>query len=704
MSRAACVGITPHADKTEIRTRQGSLTAPLHAKLRKDMAKIKIAKGNAFVYSLPLVELNADGTKENVQATDVQDLQVICARACGASFEPEFTSDGNRLYISFAADLQVAEYNLTVTGSLHAVQDFALQMQAAFEIVQWDSQSNWRDYIIGDAIVPEDTPLIAGVFNSDEEWERLKEELRLQIAAAQAAEEAAEAAKREWEQKAAELDDVAQEATLTQGVQDIRADIAGIEIDTSDLAKQGTNPNANITDIQNSLSPVAAAAEAYNTGKVELAANITSKGVQASATETLPELAEKVAGISQESYTIDGGEMYAKQLFGSLETPNYWNLYEVLANLLSDGRLINYGGILLAEYYRGYDSIALAGAGAGGAYVVSDMENGQFKMYTEDTTHTWAAEFDGRGNRWVAYCFADEYHDFQITDTKTSPRSIFIGRKVGTITSLVNGRCSQIVVPDGNELRDFRAGTYTQNFGKSVTLCNLSHTSGNLLYNQANIETLYVKLNRCTGGVICNTNGASMPNTMIFECDNCQMTGNLVHTTVQYDQPLTTLIIKANTGKVNITSTSQNNVRLSHLKNIYVLDVDNLSIEYRVYSSDYQVSGFKMFIGYSHENPTGGNFTLYSPFGIAAPQVGWGKFTDLELQNGWNKPINVSHAVSLTEPNIYTHILQRLKQDEPDCGDGVTITLGSTNLAKLTSEESMALLQQLTDVYKYRFN
>ena len=73
-----------------------------------------------------------------------------------------------------------------------------------------------------------------------------------------------------------------------------------------------------------------------------------------------------------ETYEINGGEMYAKQLFGSLVIPNYWNLYDVLANLLSDGRLGNYGGILLAEYYRGYDSLALSGAGAGGAYVVSD--------------------------------------------------------------------------------------------------------------------------------------------------------------------------------------------------------------------------------------------------------------------------------------------------------------------------------------------
>ena len=52
---------------------------------------------------------------------------------------------------------------------------------------------------------------------------------------------------------------------------------------------------------------------------------------------------------------------------------------------------------------------------------------------------------------------------------------------------------------------------------------------------------------------------------------------------------------------------------------------------------------------------------------------------------------------------MYVHILQRLKQDEPDCGNGVTITLGETNLAKLTSAESVALLDSLTNVYGYTF-
>ena len=70
---------------------------------------------------------------------------------------------------------------------------------------------------------------------------------------------------------------------------------------------------------------------------------------------------------------------------------------------------------------------------------------------------------------------------------------------------------------------------------------------------------------------------------------------------------------------------------------------------------------------------------------------------------GWCKPIDLRFFNSLTEANMYVHILQRLKQDEAECGSGVTITLGSTNLAKLTSQESVQLLDDLTNVYGYTF-
>lgn len=75
----------------------------------------------------------------------------------------------------------------------------------------------------------------------------------------------------------------------------------------------------------------------------------------------------------------------------------------------------------------------------------------------------------------------------------------------------------------------------------------------------------------------------------------------------------------------------------------------------------------------------------------------------MELQDGWCKPLDCHYLLKLTEANMYVHILQRLKQDEPDCGNGVTITLGETNLAKLTSAESVALLDSLTNVYGYTF-
>ena len=151
---------------------------------------------------------------------------------------------------------------------------------------------------------------------------------------------------------------------------------------------EAINEMRNMRDAYDQLG---AAAEAYNVGKTELAANITAKGVEASATETLPELAEKVNAIQQETIEIDGGEMFEKQLYGaptSIENVggvyvqnggSLWNLYEVMAKLLSDGRFVQYGGIMLAEYFKGYDTIELMNAGAGGAYFTCDGD-----FYTTD--------------------------------------------------------------------------------------------------------------------------------------------------------------------------------------------------------------------------------------------------------------------------------------------------------------------------------
>lgn len=453
-------------------------------------------------------------------------------------------------------------------------------------------------------------------------------------------------------------------------------------------------------NMRQAYDKIGAAAEAYNTGKIELAQNISAKGVQASAVETLPELAQKVSAITQDVIKIDGGEMYAKQLYGSLTTPKYWNLYEVMAQLLSDGRLVNYGGILLAEYYRGYDSLALIGAGAGGAYVVSDMENGVFKMYTNDTTHVWNTEFDGKGNRWVAYCFADEYHDFQITDTNTSPRSIFISRKVGTITSLVNGRCSQIVVPDGNELKNI-AGEFTQQWNKAIVIRNIGELTGSVLWQPSSVESVYVHIKKLNGGIIIDAHNNSSTDTSIrcaiFNIEDAAGGalfggGNSVGTFNQ----VADIILRAE-GLVHTTKRYNSNVPFNALKN-FIVYAENLSIYSRT-NGKFPVSS-KMILNYITNDKTK-QVAVRSDLGDTLNQ--WLNMTDCELKEGWCKPVNIALVKGLTEANIYAHILQRLKQDEPDCGDGVTITLGATNLAKLTSQESIDLLDALTNTYGYTF-
>lgn len=78
--------------------------------------------------------------------------------------------------------------------------------------------------------------------------------------------------------------------------------------------------------------------------------------------------------------------------------------------------------------------------------------------------------------------------------------------------------------------------------------------------------------------------------------------------------------------------------------------------------------------------------------------------TDFEIVDGACMSITLQGFDNLTAENMYNHILCRLKQDEPMCGEGVTITLGTTNLDKLEAVEEYNLkLTELTDTYGYTF-
>lgn len=66
-----------------------------------------------------------------------------------------------------------------------------------------------------------------------------------------------------------DLSGVAQQDTLVQGITDIRTDISGISIDTSTLAKQGTNTGATLTATQTAATNAMNYAETAKNGVVD---------------------------------------------------------------------------------------------------------------------------------------------------------------------------------------------------------------------------------------------------------------------------------------------------------------------------------------------------------------------------------------------------------------------------------------------------
>ena len=73
--------------------------------------------------------------------------------------------------------------------------------------------------------------------------------------------------------------------------------------------------------------------------------------------------------------------------------------------------------------------------------------------------------------------------------------------------------------------------------------------------------------------------------------------------------------------------------------------------------------------------------------------------TDIELKEGYCKNLTCSSYTALTAENIVTHILNRLGVnqaylDEPINANKLTITLGATNLAKLTDEEKQIAIDK----------
>lgn len=208
---------------------------------------IKIVEGNEFALVLPLKQRTFVASIPIDEDIVYADLQDVVLKIGDTQFTATLETYGVQVLVPYNA-LPRGTYDILLTATYHGSKIQAAYFEALTR-VQYNSQSDAQQYIAGSPIVLDAAYVIGGTL-TDAELEALKEEYREKNAQLAQAIEDAEEAKEHYDQLAEQLTGVAQEETLTQGVQAIRDDISHIDIDTSDLAKQGTNPNATLTDTQ----------------------------------------------------------------------------------------------------------------------------------------------------------------------------------------------------------------------------------------------------------------------------------------------------------------------------------------------------------------------------------------------------------------------------------------------------------------------
>lgn len=200
---------------------------------------IKITEGNDFSLLIPLKRRTYISNVPIDEDVDIMSLSDIVVKIGGVEYAATKQEDGVLVAVT---GLAKGTHDVVLTATYGGGEIRAAYFEAV-TIVDWSYQSDAEQYLQGAPI--EMQPAFVIYCLSDAELEQLKEQYREAIAAAEAAEEAAEQAKEDWEQKAAELDGVAQEATS----QEILTAVENIDIDTSDLAKETSVKDGNDTAI-----------------------------------------------------------------------------------------------------------------------------------------------------------------------------------------------------------------------------------------------------------------------------------------------------------------------------------------------------------------------------------------------------------------------------------------------------------------------
>lgn len=397
----------------------------------------------------------------------------------------------------------------------------------------------------------------------------------------------------------------------------------------------------------------------------------------------------------------------------------------------------DYAVAMAGEFYKNTDTTILAGADA---YLTSDGD-----FYDAGTTHTWHDDDDMHANRWVVYYFkeGENKSNFMIADASACPVVLVVKGHLGAIIANIAVPIQDIIVPDGSTVLDLRL-TGSNAFSNTTHIRNiLNHTTGYISFNTTATNLIIgVRSANCGTNAIIQQSATPIKGYVVFS-ELTSITGYAiigfgVSGVVSFPklerlsdggviaEVLTSakllfpelreicggyIIAGNNNVSCNglylpklesITSGSIFKIPLHRsITYLRILDLPSLRTATVAFLSNTFIGNLEIRLPVI-EVLTGlfnGNGVVYGFAGAKKIYIGCRgtrsqlilinycttNCDDIEIGDGALQPINISSATGLTRENIVNHILVKLGDNTGQ--SALTLTLGATNLAKLTDED-----------------
>lgn len=236
---------------------------------------VMVPRGNAFQLLMPFKTAHWEDESIVPEDLDILSLDNVHITIAGIEWT-DFEMDPRGPIVTIGADDfdAVGAYSAEITAEYCGVPIRGAFFEC-FTRVEWSFESNVEQHLPDSPLIAETSYVYIGI-TDDEELEALKQQYREATAACETARLQYEAAKEELEEKAEQLDDVAQQTTLTAGIQSVLQGLAPkataqqltdatetlltaishIDIDTTTLAKEQTLTNA-LQSVLTALNPKA---------------------------------------------------------------------------------------------------------------------------------------------------------------------------------------------------------------------------------------------------------------------------------------------------------------------------------------------------------------------------------------------------------------------------------------------------------------